>query len=57
MINTKDKVIYELDEIVNGLTKLKARVEADQIPSREYINYYFEHLHSLLSFFPPADHD
>lgn len=56
MLNTKEKVIYELDEIITGLQTIKKKLEQeDHVVNREYIYYYFEHLHSILSFFPKEE--
>lgn len=53
MNNTKDRVIYELDEVIYGLQQIKKELEQnDHVVDRDEIYYYFEHLHSILSFFP-----
>jgi hypothetical protein len=54
--NTKYRVIYELEEVIYGLQNIKKELEEkDNIVSYEHIYYYFQHLHSILSFFPKKE--
>lgn len=54
--NTKDRVIYELEEVIYGLQQIKKQLEEQNhtVPY-EQVYYYFEHLHSILSFFPKKE--
>lgn len=56
ILKNKNVIEYELEEIISGLAEiLKEFKENNNLATCETVQYYFEHLYSILNLFPKKE--